>query len=141
MRLVALNARLPEIRAAGGANSMKTILVVEDEFAIADMLAATLEDEGYKVILAGNGREGLARLADSRPDLIISDIMMPIMDGRKMLHLMKTEHNIDGIPIILMSAADEALSLVDNKVIFYVNKPFDLLQLLDLVLRLLGSTD
>jgi CheY-like chemotaxis protein len=141
MRLLARSVKLPETRAADGASSMKTILIVEDEFAIADMLAATLEDEGYKVILAGNGREGLARLADSRPDLIISDIMMPVMDGRKMLHVMQTEHNVDSIPIILMSAADEAINLVNNKTIFYVNKPFDLIQLLELVLRLLGSTD
>ena len=117
---------------------MKTILIVEDEFAIADMLAATLEDEGYKIILAGNGREGLARLADSRPDLIISDIMMPIMDGRKMLQIMQTEHNVDGIPIILMSAADEATGLVDNRTIFYVNKPIDLIQLIDLVASILA---
>jgi two-component system, OmpR family, alkaline phosphatase synthesis response regulator PhoP len=132
---------LPENLAAERASEMKTILIVEDEFAIADMLAATLEDEGYKTVLAGNGREALACLAQGRPDLIISDIMMPIMDGRKMLHVMQTEYNIKGVPIILMSAADEAIGIADNRTIFYVNKPFDLIQLIDLVSRLIGSSD
>ncbi len=65
---------------------MVTVLVVEDEFAIAELLEMVLADEGYRVLMAANGRQGLQRLAEGpRPDLVISDYMMPILDGADML--------------------------------------------------------
>ncbi len=58
---------------------MATVLIVDDEFPIADLLEMALTDEGYRVLTAANGRQGLARLAEGpRPDLIISDYMMPV---------------------------------------------------------------
>ena len=58
-----------------------TVLIVEDEFAIADLLEMILTDQGYNVVLADNGRQGLDRLAEGPlPDLVISDYMMPVLD-------------------------------------------------------------
>src|SRR5947209_110979 len=57
------------VRPAG----MMTVLVIEDELSIAEMVRTMLEDEGYRVLLAANGREGLAQLATERPDLVLSD--------------------------------------------------------------------
>jgi DNA-binding response OmpR family regulator len=116
---------------------MNRILVVEDEFAIADLLAATLEDEGYHATLAGNGREGLLQIAESRPDMIISDIMMPIMDGREMVRTIRADHTLDTIPILVLSAVGESSSLKEFVNIYVMNKPFDLNAFVDLIEKLL----
>ncbi len=69
---------------------MVTVLIVEDEFAIADLLEMVLTDEGYRVLTAANGRQGLQHLAEGPlPDLVISDYMMPILDGAEMLRAMR----------------------------------------------------
>jgi CheY-like chemotaxis protein len=64
---------------------MATVLVVEDEFGIAELLDAVLTEEGYQVVTAMNGRDGLELLARERPVLVLSDYMMPVMDGSAML--------------------------------------------------------
>jgi CheY-like chemotaxis protein len=87
---------------------VKTILVVDDEFGIALMLASTLEDEGYRVFTAANGRQGLERLAENRPDLIISDLMMPVMDGAAMSLALRENPDFRHIPIVMMSGLPEA---------------------------------
>ena len=120
---------------------MKTILVVEDEFAIADMLHAVLEDEGYRVVLAGNGREGLARLADTRADLVICDVMMPVLDGREMLRLMKNDESMKTIPIIMMSAAESFSLNGDGRLVPFLNKPFTLDDLLEIVEAAIGKAE
>ena len=64
---------------------MPTVLVVEDEWVIAEVLAVTLADAGYQVITAANGKQALACLAETRPDVIVTDTMMPILDGPGLL--------------------------------------------------------
>ena len=64
---------------------MATVLVVDDEFGIAELFDAILTDEGYRVLTAINGRHGLEMLAQERPDLVFLDYMMPVMDGAAML--------------------------------------------------------
>jgi CheY-like chemotaxis protein len=63
---------------------MQTILVVEDELPIAELIAVILGYAGYQTLVAGNGQEAFAYLDAGRPDLILSDIMMPVMDGREL---------------------------------------------------------
>lgn len=87
---------------------MKTILVVDDEFAIALLLSTVLEDEGYRVFTAANGRQALQRLAENRPDLVISDLMMPLMDGASMARAIRDDPASAGIPIVMMSGLPEA---------------------------------
>ena len=71
-------------------SGMATVLIVEDEFAIADLLEMALTDEGYRVLTAANGRQGLERLAEGPPpDLVISDYMMPVLDGAGLLRAMR----------------------------------------------------
>ncbi|WP_256345401.1 PleD family two-component system response regulator, partial [Pseudomonas sp. F1002] len=62
---------------------MTTILVVDDEYLIADILGYALEDEGYMVVKASNGQKALEVLERERPALIITDFMMPVMDGQE----------------------------------------------------------
>jgi CheY-like chemotaxis protein len=122
---------------------MKTILIVEDEFAIADMLSAVLEDEGYHVLLASNGREGLLRLTDSQTpaDLVLCDVMMPVLDGREMRKAMKADPALKDVPIVLMSAAEEASTSNNGVSGPFLSKPFDLDNLLKIIEEQIGKPD
>lgn len=80
-----------------------TILVVEDNEELKAFLKNILS-ENYTVITASNGKEGLQHAVDNIPDLIISDVMMPVMDGLEMIRQIKENNNICHIPIIVLSA-------------------------------------
>ena len=100
------------------------IMVVDDDLAILRLLKRTLEPEGYGVILADNGSSALDLLEDSRPDLVILDIMMPGLNGFQVLDLIRQR---SGVPVIMLTARGEvtnlrnALSLGADD---YVRKPF-----------------
>lgn len=110
---------------------MHTILVVEDEFGAADVMMAALEDEGYRVVVAANGRQGLERLAETPPDLIIVDYMMPIMDGAAMARTVKENPDSHSIPIVMTSAlSEEAVRQQFSGFQVFLRKPFRIDELL-----------
>ena len=118
---------------------MATVLIVEDEFAIADLLEMALTDEGYRVLTAANGRQGLERLAiGPRPDLIITDYMMPVLDGAGMLYAMRATEAHRDVPYIVMSAVPEAnvREQLDGYAAF-VRKPFRIAAVVQLVATVL----
>jgi two-component system alkaline phosphatase synthesis response regulator PhoP len=114
---------------------MAVILIVDDEPSITNLLAALLEDEGHQVSTASNGREGLAHLEKVKPDLVLSDVMMPILDGRALCQAMHANPSYQAIPIILMSAAIEGNISSECKYAAFLKKPFNL----DTVLELVGK--
>ncbi len=120
---------------------MATVLIVEDEFAIADLLEMALTDEGYRVLTAANGRQGLDRLAAGpRPDLVITDYMMPVLDGAGMLRAMRATEAHRDVPCIVMSAVPEAN--VRERLGGYaafVRKPFRIAAVVQLVATVLGT--
>src|SRR5712675_3369571 len=81
--------------------SGKTILIVDDEFGILEVLEFILRDAGFKVVSAVNGQEALARLEETRPDLAIVDFMMPILDGNGVIKAIRSDKRLRDIPIIL----------------------------------------
>jgi CheY-like chemotaxis protein len=83
---------------------MKTILIVDDEFAIADALATLLGEEGYRTLTALSGEKALACLTQDRPDLVLLDLMMPGMSGLEVLRAMRSSPALQEIPVLLMSA-------------------------------------
>jgi CheY-like chemotaxis protein len=85
------------------------ILIVDDEFGLADVLSEILSDRGYEVFVAINGRLGLAYLEKHRPDVVLLDIMMPVLDGLGMLRAMRAHPDFRSIPVIMMTAVPEAL--------------------------------
>ena len=111
---------------------MTKILIVEDERAIADLIEGLLEDEGYTVTTAVNGREGLARVAEERPDVVLTDVMMPIMDGITMCGMLQAEPAFQAIPIILMTVGRD-LDTTQCHYAVLVRKPFGLDVLLDTI--------
>ncbi len=121
---------------------MKLILVVDDEYAIAESLRDLLEDEGYSVVTAGNGRAALERMAERRPDLVVLDLMMPVLDGRRTLETMAADARFAEVPVVIMSAAPALVGLdasVSN-IVGILQKPFSIEALLGVVSEHVGAT-
>lgn len=120
---------------------MRTVLVVDDEFGVAEVLVAILEDAGYNVVTASNGRQGLARLVEQpRPDAAFIDLMMPVLDGAGMLRAMREDPAHRDLPVVMMSGLDEAA--VRGRVSGYrafLRKPFRFEAVVELVARLLDG--
>ncbi|NOJ81974.1 response regulator [Myxococcus xanthus] len=117
---------------------MKRLLIVDDELAIVEALQDILSVEGYDVDTAFNGAEGLHRMADAKPDLVLLDLMMPVMDGREMLRRMREDDDLRGIPVVVMSAgriSDEERRSSAR----FLAKPFELDVLLDTIAELLAE--
>jgi DNA-binding response OmpR family regulator len=116
------------------------ILVVDDERPLREFLAASLEQGGHRVVQAHHGRHALSVIGDpdeDRPDLVISDVMMPLVSGVELCRILKADPDTAGIPVVLMSAASRnssAGACADG----YIAKPFDLDVLDKLIERLLS---
>lgn len=120
---------------------MKTVLLVDDEHAILDALSGILEDEGFRVVTAGNGREALHRLREETPDVALVDVMMPVMDGRELLREMAADERWKHVPVVLMSAVPLAILNREAPVAFadFFQKPFDLWKLIARLRELAGE--
>jgi len=116
---------------------VKTLLVVDDEVGVTEALQDLLSDEGFAVLTARNGKDGLKRIGEKRPDLILLDYMMPVMDGRQLLLALQADATHQDIPVILMSAIPHSSIPTDCKPAAFLRKPFDIEQLLTEVRRLL----
>lgn len=81
------------------------VLLVEDELGLSKLMVMILEDEGYRVVEAANGAQGLARLEQEKPALIITDYMMPELNGYEMVCTIRKNPAFDDVPILMMSAA------------------------------------
>jgi CheY-like chemotaxis protein len=86
---------------------MKTILLLEDEPGIAEMLVILLEHERFKVVAAANGLEALAALKQSRPDAILTDVMMPLMGGPEFCKRVRSDPASADIPIVFQTSVEE----------------------------------
>lgn len=102
------------------------ILVVEDDGPTRDLLRISLELEGYSVALACNGIEGLQRLREDPPALVLLDIMMPAMDGAELLGQIRNDPSLARLPVIVLSAFGRAGAVAAELAQEYVPKPFDL---------------
>lgn len=118
---------------------MQTILVVDDELGAIEVVSTALEDEGFRVLSAANGRHGLERLAEGSVDLAVIDFMMPLLDGAAMGRAMKQNPAFQNVPIIMMSAVGESLvrERFDGYTVF-LRKPFRISALMETVRRVLG---
>ncbi|WP_218573007.1 response regulator [Pseudomonas sp. gcc21] len=115
------------------------ILLVDDEPSILFTLAILLEEEGYRVLSADHGRDALDQLAEERPDLIITDYMMPYLTGAELISAVRAEPKYADIPVLIMSAALPAG--IDPREIAdaYLQKPADLDELLSVIKQLIQA--
>ncbi len=118
-----------------------TVLVVEDDPVILRLLEVNFELEGFDVLLARDGAEGIEMARASRPDIIVSDIMMPKSSGLELVAALRGDESTKAIPIILLSAKAQTSDLklgLDSGADDYVTKPFEPLDLVDRVNALLS---
>ena len=111
----------------------KKVLVVEDEQTIAESVQELLETEGYEVVTAHNGQVALQKLPAEQVDLILSDIMMPFMNGWQLCQELNNHPAYNKIKLVLMSAANPVNPNNSCKYVAWIKKPFDLDQLIDTV--------
>jgi CheY-like chemotaxis protein len=115
---------------------MTTVLIIDDEYLIADILSYALEDEGYLTVTAGSGQRALDILERERPELIITDYMMPGMNGIELAEAVRQRADMQKTPIILMSGAQAQLGR-DRPDLFaqVFEKPFDIDEVVKAVAR------
>lgn len=113
----------------------KTILIMDDDLTMQTVLEIALREAGYQVVLANDGQEGIRKLMSVQPDLVISDIMMPQMDGVETFQRIKEQLQDNGIPIFIMTALTRKPWFADLEAegAVIIQKPFDIDQLLSLV--------
>ncbi|HEV7915607.1 MAG TPA: response regulator [Albitalea sp.] len=115
---------------------MKTILVVDDELSSAEVLSLILEEEGYRTFCAANGQQGLARVRDLRPQLVVLDFMMPVMNGAEMGKAMRDSPETRDIRILMNSSLpEEAVRQHFEKYDAFLRKPYNV----DVALKLIAS--
>jgi DNA-binding response OmpR family regulator len=121
----------------------ESVLIVDDDPVVRRMLQLSFESEGFDVATAGDGLEGLEAMRADKPDAIILDIMMPKLDGMKVLDEMNGDDSLRGMPVILLSAKATSLDVdlgLKAGAADYVTKPCDPIDLVDRVRSVLAKT-
>lgn len=119
---------------------MATVLIVDDEYGIAELLDAVLADEGHRVLTASNGRHGLSVLEKEKPQVVFLDYMMPIMDGASMLARMRANPDLRDLPVVMMSSIPEAaVAERCEGYVLFLRKPFNVFQVIEVVNELTGQ--
>jgi DNA-binding response OmpR family regulator len=123
---------------------MKKILLIEDSEDIRENMAEILELAGYEVHTAANGKEGVALAHQELPDLILCDIMMPVLDGYGVLHMVQSNDKLQHIPFIFLTAKSERVEIrkgMEMGADDYITKPFDGTELLNAIAIRLRKAD
>lgn len=121
----------------------KKILVIDDQPSITKLVSVKLTKEGFKVIEALDGEEGLNKAKEERPDLIILDVMMPRMDGWEVREKLREDRHCQNIPVIMLTAMghfEEQLKGLEGGIEDYLTKPFSPAALAGLVKEVLDES-
>jgi CheY-like chemotaxis protein len=123
-----------------GGVAVKTLLVVDDEFSLLQVMDAILTDSGFRVIAAINGRVALEQLANAKPDLVLLDYMMPVLDGPSVLRAMAAAAAWRDIPVVMMSSLPEAAVAEQcHGYAAFLRKPFSAAKVIETIRRILGE--
>ena len=123
---------------------MAKILVSEDEPYISKMLEYRLVRLGHEILLATDGEQALALVESDHPDLVLLDVMMPVLGGFQVLRKMKQDDATSGIPVIILSAKGQENDIVtglEYGAFDYITKPFSFPELIARINRALASID
>jgi DNA-binding response OmpR family regulator len=118
----------------------KTILVAEDDPVSRRFVVSLLEERGYRVLVAEDGESAFATVVRDRPDLIVSDLVMPYRDGYEVLRAVRSDERVKNTPVLILSMRDREEDIVrgfEQGADEYVVKPFNARELLARVRRLL----
>ena len=122
---------------------MASVLIVDDDPVVRRMLQLSFESEGFDVLTAGDGLEGLESMRSSKPNVVVLDIMMPKLDGMKVMRELQGDDSLRGLPVILLSAKATSLDIelgLKAGAADYVTKPCDPIELVERVRSLLAKT-
>ncbi len=122
----------------------KKIVLAEDEPQIARLIEFKLKKEGYSVTWKENGEEALKAIKEDKPDIILLDIMMPVMGGYEVLRRLKEDENLKSVPVIMLTARAQEKDVVKGIAMGaedYITKPFHPAELLVRVKRILGKAE
>lgn len=114
---------------------MQTILVVDDESNMRFLVRMILESAGYTVLEAPHGAAALERTKESRPDLVVTDLMMPVMGGRELVERLRADPETAAIPIVVLSSNSSSIATTADAVL---GKPFEPDSLLEAARSLAG---
>jgi DNA-binding response OmpR family regulator len=121
----------------------KTVLLVEDNDSVRELIRVLLETEGYEIVEATDGRDGLSKAEIVQPDLMILDLMMPGLDGESVLHELSRHSTLARIPVLIVSGKYDSLDPLRERIgeenIF--PKPFEPTRMLDRIGDLIGFPD
>jgi DNA-binding response OmpR family regulator len=120
----------------------KKILVCDDDPLLVDLVEYRLAARGFEVVVAHDGGEALARLAEGRPDAILLDAMMPVIDGYELLRRIRADETMAGVPVIMLTARRQESDIVTALELGasdYLVKPFIPEELVARLTRLLGA--
>jgi two-component system, OmpR family, phosphate regulon response regulator PhoB len=129
---------------------MKKVLIVDDNPDVRKIVSKLIEVAGYKALIAKNGLEGIGKVKEDKPDLIILDVLMPKESGVRMYHELKTDDNVKDIPVIMLSGIPKKSFLKSQKVLDefrgqsvpepyeYIEKPEEPEELVGLMKEILG---
>ena len=120
----------------------KKVLIVDDEPNIAISVEFLMRREGFEVLVAHDGEEGLARIRSDRPDLVVLDIMMPKLDGFEVCRAVRADPALAGVRILMLTAKGRAAEIEKGLALgaeAYIPKPFSTRDLVARVKELLGS--
>ena len=117
----------------------RTILIVDDEASILESLQEILEHEGYAVVVAANGKQALAEVERARPSLVLTDLMMPQLNGLQLLEALRARPELEGLPVVLMSAVHAPPVRATQLWTAFLGKPFEIDALLEVIRRALGD--
>ena len=122
-----------------------SILYIEDDPEMIDLVSLILNRQGFQVIGANGGREGLETVKHTQPDLILLDLMMPDIDGWDVYQQLKTSESTRDIPVIIITAKsqtiDRVLGVQIAKVDDYISKPFRPAELIESIKKILARID
>jgi signal transduction histidine kinase/CheY-like chemotaxis protein len=127
---------LPAPRISGDVDNAITVLVVDDDPAAHDLMAAKLKDENYRLVHAKNGEEALELARKVRPDAITLDVLMPKTDGWTILSALKADRELRDIPVVMITVAPERSLGLSLGAVDVITKPVDRVQLAALLRRL-----
>ena len=118
---------------------MKTVLLIDDDVYETERLGMLLALAGHNVVTASNGQEGLDRLEEVQPDVVLCDVLMPGLRGWDVAHAMQAHPDYRAIPLVLMSSYPEALSTAGVSCATVLSKPISLAAVLATLAQLTGA--
>lgn len=120
------------------------VLVCDDERHIVRLIQVNLERQGFQVVTAFDGKEGLEKIRSEKPNLVVLDVMMPYMDGFEVLKALRREKDTENLPVIMLTAKAQDKDVFEGYhygADMYLTKPFNPMELVTFVKRIAAGND